>query len=369
MKYLKTFENINNERKTLYYYAFDWDDNILIMPTVIHMETKIENSWTPIDISTTKFSEIRNDLENWRYPNNDPEKAYSNFRDKGPLGTDIFKEDVIKAIDLGNYGPSWNDFIECLINGCIFAIITARGHEPETIRKGIEWIIDNKLNENQLYNMYNHLIEYTYRFDMVENNFDRILKGQPSKNILIKKYLNNCDFIGVSSASNSNLAATPEEAKKKALIEFNKKINNYAGSIGLNAKIGFSDDDLKNVEHIQDLFMNLNKEKFLYITEYTIINTKNPKNVTKKRITNESTASNQAPGLQTSVLTCTQFGNMTSTLYPEGPDQRQDDFANQLKRRSKYLAKTSDDILGDKKRKRKKKRKNNSDPTNNPLNI
>jgi len=42
---------------------------------------------------------------------------------------------------------------------------------------------------------------------------------------------------------------------------------------------------------------------------------------------------------------------MTGHLYPEGPDQRQDDFANQFKRQTKYLAKTSKEILGKNKKK------------------
>ena len=44
---------------------------------------------------------------------------------------------------------------------------------------------------------------------------------------------------------------------------------------------------------------------------------------------------------------------MAAHLNPVGPDQRQDDYANQFKRQTKYLAKTSKDILGDKKRKKK----------------
>ena len=32
---------------------------------------------------------------------------------------------------------------------------------------------------------------------------------------------------------------------------------------------------------------------------------------------------------------------MAAQLNPQGPDQRQDDFANQFKRQTKYLTKTS----------------------------
>jgi len=41
---------------------------------------------------------------------------------------------------------------------------------------------------------------------------------------------------------------------------------------------------------------------------------------------------------------------MTNNLYPSGPDQRQDDFANQNRRQTKFLAKNSKEILGKKKK-------------------
>ena len=44
---------------------------------------------------------------------------------------------------------------------------------------------------------------------------------------------------------------------------------------------------------------------------------------------------------------------MTSHLYPQGQDQRQDDGANAFKRATKYLSKTSKDVLKDKKKKKR----------------
>ena len=54
--------------------------------------------------------------------------------------------------------------------------------------------------------------------------------------------------------------------------------------------------------------------------------------------------SNQSTGLESSVLTCTQFGNMTGRLNPSGPENRQDDFYNQFKRQVDYLAKNSKEM-------------------------
>jgi len=137
----------NSDVDILLYYAFDWDDNILNMPTKIRLEHKVEDKWIPTDVSTAEFAEVRNDKENWRLLNQSGDEAFANFRDTGPMGGDIFIEDVKKAVSMSNFAPAWKDFLECLSNGSLFAIITARGHESEAMRRGVEWIIDNVLSE------------------------------------------------------------------------------------------------------------------------------------------------------------------------------------------------------------------------------
>jgi hypothetical protein len=312
------------------------------------MERKEGDVWVPEDVSTAKFAEVRSDKDNYRLS----EDAFSNFRDDGPNGPTIFLEDAKKAISSGKLGPAWNDFIECLSSGALFAIITARGHESETMRNGVEWIIDNVLSEDQVYSMYNHLMMYAYHFaDDRGESQERILVGKPSENKLVKEYLDNCDYVGVSAPSRGGSPANPEKAKEEALLQFQEKIDDYAAKVGLKAKIGFSDDDLKNVKHIEDLYANLSKERFPNITEFTVKGTKDPMNITKTIRTMES--SEQTPGMESSVLKFTQFGNMAAQLNPQGPDQRQDDYANQFKRQTKYLTKTSKEILGDKKGKKK----------------
>jgi hypothetical protein len=225
------------------------------------------------------------------------------------------------------------------------------------MKSGVEWIIDNVLTEEQIYSMYNHLMMYSYHFsqDRGENQ-ERVLVGKPSENKLVQEYLNDCDFVGVSSPSRGGSPDNPEKAKEEALLEFQDKIDDFAAQRGLKAKIGFSDDDLNNVKHIEDLYANLSKERFPNIVEFTVKGTKNPENITKtvRSMESEMNETSQQPsGMESSVLKFTQFGNMAAQLNPQGPDQRQDDFANQFKRQTKYLTKTSKDILGNKKRKKK----------------
>ena len=360
IKKFNLFNNISenkSQEKILFMYSFDWDDNLLHMPTVIHMDKLVDGEWIPVDISTADFAIVRNDKDNWRILDNDPEKAFSEFRDYGPRGDKAFLIDVKKAIQEGKKGPVWNDFIECLTNGSLFSIITARGHEPESIRKGIEWIIDNVLSENEKYTMYNNLLKFTYLFKTDEKEYDRIPKTDLSKTELVKNYLDECDFVGVSAPSRGGTPENPEKSKEEALLEFKAKINKYAQSIGYKAMIGFSDDDLKNVKHIEDLIDNINNEQFPHIIKYVVKGTTDPKNITKKVKDVVQESSHQTPGMESSIMPFTQFNNMTTRLYPADSTNRQNDYANKMQREVKFLTKNSEEILKDKKLKRKLKKK------------
>ena len=255
--------------KHLLYYAFDWDDNILEMPTEIMVLTEDGGE---IGMSTSDFAEHRSKLgvEDFEYKGKivvgiDNETAFRNFRDEND--PNVFKNDVIKAIESNSISPSWDDFMECLSNGSLFAIITARGHEKEAMRSGVEWIIDNiltkktskrNLNLSLADEMYNNLRKFAHLYGD-DTKYDHFLTGQPSQHPLVKIYLDNCDFVGVSAPSRGGSPANPEAAKEEALTSFIKKVSSFAGKIGLKAMVGFSDDDPKNVKHIEEAFEDLNK--------------------------------------------------------------------------------------------------------------
>jgi hypothetical protein len=324
------------------------------MPTKIHMDHLVDGEWIPTKVSTAEFAEVRNDKDNWRI---DYDIAFNEFRDQGERGDDAFLEDTKTAISQGKFGPAWSDFIECLSNGSIFAIITARGHEAPAMRKGIEWIIDNVLTEEHLYQMYNQLLKFSYIFGETNIENERILKGQPSKNILIGSYLDSCEYVGVSSPSRGGSPDNPEKSKEDALLEFKTKVNDYAKRVGISAKIGFSDDDLKNVKHIEDLIDSLHNEQFPNIVEFVVKGTKDPENITKKVLNRENLTetAHQTPGMEGSVLKFTQFGNMAGQLNPSSQINRQDDFYNQFRRQIDYLAKNKEITKDMKKRKKSSK--------------
>ena len=65
------------------YYIFDWDDNILHMPTRIKMEHRdsVDDPWRPVEVSTATFALVRGDEEHYRAPGGVWADAFRNFED------------------------------------------------------------------------------------------------------------------------------------------------------------------------------------------------------------------------------------------------------------------------------------------------
>lgn len=366
---IKRFISFINESNDidLSYSAFDWDDNILHMPTTILMDKKINNNWEPIEVSTSEFANVRNDKDNYRLRNDNPLIAFSGFRDTGPKGKSVFIEDVKKALSTKAYAPAWDHFIETLSNGTIFAIVTARGHEPDTIRTAVEYIIDNTLDENQKFLLYSHCLKHLYLFkDSDVDSYDRIPKGQISKSKLIQEYLDTCDFYGVTSKSFTDefgeaSASNPEKAKEMALDRFVDKCNEYAKRIGAKSiSIGFSDDDPKNVDHVHKFFkeksaltnylMHQVKLNVYKTTDRSIKGGERKKFVGGEEIKLET---NQAPGLESSILPFTKWNNMTSYNYPNNKDIPTDDQHHGLKMKTNQSTSFYKEFAFNRKSKRK----------------
>jgi len=236
---------------SLKYYAFDWDDNILSMPTKIMV---LDENGEEVGMSTEDFAEYRSKIgkEPFKYNGRtiiglDYTTAFRNFRTDGD---EQFKVDVFDA----EKGPVWNDFVEAINNGSIFAIITARGHSPQTIKDAV--------------------------YNMIVMDFGGIDKKQLIKNLkkfrnfmnmdklsdreLIINYLDMCKFYPVSYGA--GVESNPEEAKVDAMREFVTYVKQLSEELNQRAKIknlvtnnfipsiGFSDDDLKNVELMKSKF-------------------------------------------------------------------------------------------------------------------
>ena len=354
----------------LHYWAFDWDDNILHMPTKILMDQKVGDNWLPVEVSTAEYANVRNDKQNYRLRNDNPSEAFSQFRDGGPRGKSAFLEDVKKALSTNQTGPVWNNFKMCLSDGAIFAIVTARGHEPETIKQAVEYVIDNNLSEEEKFLMYSNCLKNSYLFsDREVDTYDRIPKGQISKTPLIQNWLSNCDFYGVSSDAFAKefgqaSATNPEKAKELALDKFLDKCNDFATKIGAKSvSIGFSDDDPKNVEHVRVFFkeksalssdlshtMKLNLYK---TTDRTKTGGERTKFIGGEEIKMES--SHQAPGLESSVIPFSKFNNTTSYNYPNTSDSPKNDQHHMMKLKTGQAVSLAKDFAYNRKKYNKKK--------------
>ncbi len=252
----KEFTEGFKDEKTpdLKYYAFDWDDNIVHMPTKIVLKDK---KGKEVGMSTEDFAEFRHEVGKKDFDYNGhtivgyAENPFRNFRTEGDKD---FLIDSMKA----KVGPAFNDFKEAINNGSIFSIITARGHNPETLKQAV----------------YNYIV----------NDFEGISKDELIKNL--KKYRS---FLGEDEMSDKELidsylslnkyhpvsfgdekgATNPEDAKVKAMNDFVDYIKGMAAILNKRAwlkndignkfvptkpLIGFSDDDPKNVEVMRKAF-------------------------------------------------------------------------------------------------------------------
>ncbi len=121
-------------------FNFDFDDNIFttdakiyIWDTVNQLEVAISTAnWALVKEKVGKDGVFKNFVMK---PN-----GLREFGDTGPLGTDLFKEQIARALKNGNWkGPSWDAFVASLSNQDrnVTTVITARLHSPKAIEKGL----------------------------------------------------------------------------------------------------------------------------------------------------------------------------------------------------------------------------------------
>ena len=235
------------------YYAFDWDDNIMNMPTKIILKNKEDDE---VGMSTEDFAHYRSMIgkEDFQYEGETivgfGENAFRNF---GVEGDRKFIIDSMTA----PIGPAWNDFVEAINNGSIFAIITARGHTPRVLRDACYNLILSNRDGISFMELVKNLEKYR---DIAG------FEGKQDKMDILNEYLDLCRFYPVSYGEGS--ATSPEEGKIKAMKEFISYIKEISNTIGKKAffkndvsnnfipepTLGFSDDDIRNVESMKKHF-------------------------------------------------------------------------------------------------------------------
>ena len=233
------------------YYAFDWDDNIMIMPTKIVLKDENDKE---VGMSTEDFAEYRTEIgkEPFEYEGHTIVGFAENpFRYFGVQGDKQFIIDSLTAKE----GPAWNDFVEAINNGSIFSIITARGHTPSVLKEAVYNLIVSNHGGLSSKELIKNLEKYRDLAD--EENL--------SPKEMIREYLDMCKYHPVSYGEGS--ATNPEEGKVKAMREFISYIKEMSSQINKKAflknkvsnrfvipKIGFSDDDIRNVETMRKHF-------------------------------------------------------------------------------------------------------------------
>lgn len=245
LKFLREFE----ERETpVKYYAFDWDDNLMFMPTKIYL---LDDDGEEVGMGTEDFAHYRTKIgkEPFKFNGfNIVNFAPDPFKDFKTTGDRKFLQDVMSA-ELAE-DAAWPDFVEAINNGSLFSIITARGHHPMTLMKGVKKLIDSNRGGIDSDKLYESLVKMR----------EKAGEEPKDKETEIMRYLRLCKFYPVSYGEGS--ATNPEVAKINAMNSFKNYVKNQAEKLNIRLSkkieneisnkfvpmIGFSDDDLRNIQ-------------------------------------------------------------------------------------------------------------------------
>jgi hypothetical protein len=256
MNYKKVVRQIISEiihdqmKPTMKYYAFDWDDNLMYMPTKIYTK---DDKGKVVGMSTEDFAEYRTEIgkEPFEYEGHTIVGFDENpFRDFNVPGDKGFLRDAMKAPT----GPAWDDFVEAVNNGSVFSIITARGHTPSVLKNAVYNLIKKNKHGLSEKELVKNLKKYRELADEEDLSDDE----------LVRAYLDMNKYHPVSFGQGS--AANPEQLKVDAMKEFMTYVNNLSRQLQEKAfmknkisnyfvpYIGFSDDDLRNVQAMKKHF-------------------------------------------------------------------------------------------------------------------
>ncbi len=212
------------------FYFFDFDDNIahLATPLVIfHKESNNEQllssqEWALYHSQIGKPGPFADFYINF----DDHIGSFRYFRDQSHeelkrLGkkNQFFIEDLASALNLPDLqwkGPSWDCFYHATFNQRPISVITARGHDPETLKAGIRLWVDQKI------------------LPLEPNYLSLFPVSRPD----VRKQLGDHD-----------LAFSAAELKQKAIRASVEKAFEVFG-YSPHHRFGMSDDDPKNIQLI-----------------------------------------------------------------------------------------------------------------------
>lgn len=216
-------------------YCFDLDDNLIKLNNYIYLKDNTNNKI--VKFSTDDFAHLTQEQLKNEY------SYFSNsFIEFSEEKDDLFFENFKKGIPK----KSMKDLVECINNAYLFSIITARGHSIEIIKKAFIWLIENEKfgikKEKLLKNM-----KKNFNIQNIED-YIKLCKFYPVNNSKIIQQL------GGNEKTSTGILKTL--ALNDFILYTQKLFNNKKLSIG------FSDDDIKNLENVKEFFMNYDKNLF-----------------------------------------------------------------------------------------------------------
>jgi len=211
------------------FYFFDLDENVFSVESahyVFHKKTG-ERREVPGKIFWENFDDIgkKGFLSDYEVRADDATGSFRRFRDDPSL--DIVKqpliEDLTQALNIEEFmGPSWNQFHHAVLNQRPVALITARGHHPDTIKEGMKLFKEK--------NLIPELPNYLAVLPVSHPEISRVLGG-----------------------------GTIPELKRKA-IRYSVELAFETYGYNDYHRFGMSDDDPKNVQKIIEEFIALKKD-------------------------------------------------------------------------------------------------------------
>ncbi len=222
------------------FYFFDFDDNVAYLTTpivIFNKHTGIERS-----LSSAEWARYHSQVgkkgpfENYFIDYDDEKGSFRYFRDQElsfmermARKKQTFLSDIERALEQADYcwkAPSWNCFYHATYNQRPISVITARGHQKETIKNGIRLMVQE-----------GHL-PYPPNF----------LSIYPVSNPKIRQ----------EELGDKELTKSVADLKRTAIRESVEKAIELYGH-NPHHRFGMSDDDPKNVELITEEMKELKR--------------------------------------------------------------------------------------------------------------
>ncbi|MBF0314043.1 MAG: hypothetical protein HQK50_03345 [Oligoflexia bacterium] len=223
------------ELQTMKYEAFDWDDNVVKMPSEIVLFPKVKTLQQKRSLSTSDFAKLKDligkegELRDYQLG---PDSYYRMADDPGGK-VNFFLQDLEEALAKGTHwqGPVWRHFKQALddpqMKDRVF-IVTARGNSRKSIHEGIKRLQELGYIK---YVMPEENIWVVGNDETFAGEFKAYFGKAPSEELLVR-------------------GADRSQAKLEVLKELLLQAQQGAEASGCLLDFHFSDDDRSNINRV-----------------------------------------------------------------------------------------------------------------------